>query len=101
MQPRRHRMRKPARPDSARQWVRSGARAAVRAYAKRYGVDRYTAHDELTAIGFPLPASAGKWAQRPPPPVPRKRPRRADEVDDATLTGSGWVTVGCLSSAVG
>lgn len=50
-------MRKPARLDSARQWVRSGARVTVQAYAKRYGVDRYTAYDELTAIGFP---AAGK-----------------------------------------
>ena len=87
MQPRRHRMHKPARLDSARQWVRSGARVTVRAYAKRYGVDRYTAHDELTAIGFPLPASAEKWTQRPPP-ASRKRRRRADEVDDVD---ADWV----------
>jgi hypothetical protein len=53
-------MRKPARLDSARQWIRSGARVTVGVYAKRYGVDRYTAYDELTAIGFPLPASAQK-----------------------------------------
>ena len=90
MQPRRHRMRKPARLDSARQWVRSGARVTVRAYAKRYGVDHYTAHDELTAIGFPLAAGAEKWAQRPPP-VPRKRRRRTDEVDAAD---ADWVWVG-------
>jgi len=87
MSPRRHRMHKPARLDSARHWVRSGARVTVRAYAKRYGVDRYTAHDELTAIGFPLPASAEKWAQRPTP-VPRKCRRRADEVDDVD---ADWV----------
>ncbi len=90
MQPRRHRMRKLARLDSARQWVRSGAQVTVRAYAKRYGVDHYTAHDELTAIGFPLPASAEKWAQRPPS-VPRKRRRRADEVDDA-VPDRVWVS---------
>jgi hypothetical protein len=75
-------MRKPARLESARQWIRSGPRVTVGAYAKRCGVDRYTAYDELTAIGFPLPASADNWAQRPPP-VPRKRRRRTDEVDDA------------------
>ena len=90
MQPRRHRMHMPARLDSARQWIRSGARVTVQAYAKRYGVDRYTAYDELTAIGFPLPASAEKWAQRPPP-VQRKRRRRTHEFDDAD---PDWVWVG-------
>src|SRR5205823_2448402 len=34
----------------------------VGAYARRYGVDRYTAYGELTAVGFPVPASAQKWA---------------------------------------
>ncbi|MCV7145491.1 hypothetical protein [Mycobacterium riyadhense] len=89
VRPRRHRMRKPVRLDSARQWVRSGSRITVGTYARRYGVDRYTAYDELNAIGFPLPASAQKWAQRPPP-VPRKR-RRTDEVNDAEMD---WVWVG-------
>ena len=74
-------MRKQARLDSAREWVRSRARVTVQAYAKRYGVDRYTAYDELTAIGFPLPASAVKWARRPPA-IPRKVRRRADGFDD-------------------
>jgi hypothetical protein len=53
-------MRKPARLDSARDWVRSGAQLTVGTYAKRYGVDRYTAYEELAAIGFPLPATASK-----------------------------------------
>jgi hypothetical protein len=35
MQPRRHRMRKPARLDSARAWVRSAAQVTVGTYAKR------------------------------------------------------------------
>jgi hypothetical protein len=83
-------MLKPARLDSARRWVRSGALVTVGAYAKRYGVDRYTAYDELTAIGFPLPVSAQRWAQRPPP-VPRKRRQRTDEVGDAD---ADWVWVG-------
>jgi hypothetical protein len=90
MQPRRHRMRKPARLDSARQWVRCGARATVGAYAKRCGVDRNTAYDELTAIGFPLPTSAAKWAQRPPPVSHKRRPH-TDEVDDAD---ADWVWAG-------
>ncbi len=41
-------------------------------YAKRFGVDRYTAYDDLTALGLTLPASAGRWAQRP-----SSNPRRA------------------------
>ena len=88
VQPRRHRLRKPVRLDSARVWVRSGARVTVKTYAKWYGVDRYTAHEELTAIGFPLPATASQWARRPPP-VPREGHRPIDEPDDPD-----WVWVG-------
>ena len=92
MQPRRHRMRRQSRLESGRAWIRSGARVTVGAYAKRYGVDRYTAFDELAAIEFALPASAARWAQRPPT-VPRKRPRRSDEVDDANCADPDWVWV--------
>jgi hypothetical protein len=51
-------MREQQRHDSARDWIRSGVKVTVRAYAKRYGVDSYTAYDDLTAFGFALPASA-------------------------------------------
>jgi hypothetical protein len=90
MQPRRHRMRKQARHDSARAWVGSGARVTVKTYAKWYGVDRYTAYEDLTAIGFPLPASAAQWAQRPPA-TPR---RRRDDLDDERFGDQDWVWVG-------
>jgi len=60
-------------------WIRSGARVTVPAYAKRYGVDRYTAHHELTVMGFPLPATATRWAQRRPV-AQRKTARSTDEV---------------------
>ena len=66
MQPRRHRMRRQQRRASAREWVRSGAAITVKSYAKRYGVDRYTAYDDLAMLGVALPASAQRWAQRPP-----------------------------------
>ncbi|MEU0561346.1 hypothetical protein [Dactylosporangium maewongense] len=66
MQPRRHRMRQRQRRDSARAWIRSGSAVTVKHYAKRYGVDEYTAYDDLTALGFALPDSAQQWAQRPP-----------------------------------
>jgi hypothetical protein len=74
-QPRLHRMRRPARLASARSWLDSGGEATVRAYARRYGVDRYTAYDELTMLGVTLPAKDEQWSVRPPP-VP-KRPKRS------------------------
>ncbi|MGI5180314.1 hypothetical protein ACQEVZ_28745 [Dactylosporangium sp. CA-152071] len=66
MQSRRHRMRQRQRWDSAQAWIRSGAAVTVKHYAKRYGVDKYTAYDDLTALGVALPDSARQWAQRPP-----------------------------------
>ena len=53
-QPRRYRMRQHARRESARAWVASGAPVSVKAYARRYGVDCYTAYADLIAIGFCL-----------------------------------------------
>ena len=50
------------------------AARARRAKKSRYGVDRYTAYEDLTAIGFPLPDSARQRAHRPPP---QPRPRRS------------------------
>ncbi len=86
-------MRKQARRDSVRNWVRSGAQVTVRSYAKRYGVDRYTAYDDLTAIGFPLPAAAARWAQRPPP-TPRQARRHTDKLDNEWVADPDWVWVG-------
>lgn len=93
MQPRRHRIRNQARRDSALGWVRSGARVTAQSYAKRYGVDRYTAHDDLTAIGFPLPAASARWAQRPSP-IPRRARRHTEELDDEWADEPDWVWVG-------
>lgn len=87
--------------DSARAWAGSGARVTVGTYAKRYGVDRCTAYDELTAIGFPLPATAARWVRRPPP-VPRRARRLTDEPaePDWIRVGDRWMfvvghTAGC------
>jgi hypothetical protein len=93
MQPRRHRMRKQARRDSARDWIRSGARVTVVSYAKRYGVDRYTAYDDLTAMNFPLPAAAARWAQRPPA-IPCPTRRHTNEFDDERVSDLEWIWVG-------
>ena len=85
MQPRRHRRRQRQRRDSARDWIRSGAAVTVSAYAKRYGVDRYTAYHDLTVLGCVLPASASQWANRPPPVPGRRAGRHAG--DPGTAAG--------------
>ncbi len=51
-------MRRQARRESSRAWIASGAIVSIKTYARRYGVDRYTAYEDLAAIGFPLPDSA-------------------------------------------
>jgi hypothetical protein len=58
-------MRRQARHESFRAWIASGAAVTIKTYARRYGVDRYTAYEDLIAIGFPLPDSAQRWAHRP------------------------------------
>jgi hypothetical protein len=50
-------MRTEQRRRSARTWIESGARVTIKTYAKCYGVDRYTAYADLTAVDFPLPMS--------------------------------------------
>ena len=83
MQSRQQRIRR--RRDSAREWVRSGAKVTVHSYAKRFGVDRYTAYADLTALGVALPASARRWAQRPP-----SKPRRVAGGEDG-LVDYSWI----------
>src|SRR4030095_2942643 len=83
-------MRQRQRRDSAREWIRSGAAVTVKSYAKRYGVDRYTAYDDLTALGFALPESARQWAQRPPA-TPRGRAEGGDDWADARTDDNLWI----------
>lgn len=78
-------MRKQQRRDSAREWICSGATITVTGYAKRYGVDRYTAYDDLAALGVTLPAPAGQWAQRPP------SIRRPAAGRDAGAVDNSWI----------
>jgi hypothetical protein len=87
VQPRRHRMRQRQRRDSARDWIRSGTKITVGSYAKRYGVDRYTAFEDLAALGYGLPESAHRWAQRPLA-APRQRARRPETVP---LDDDSWI----------
>jgi hypothetical protein len=80
-------MRQRQRRDSARDWIRSGAKITVGSYAKRYGVDRYTAFEDLAALGYGLPESAHRWAQRPLA-APRQRARRPETVP---LDDDSWI----------
>ena len=82
-------MRKQQRRDSAGEWIRSGATITVKSYAKRYGVDRYTAYDDLAALGVTLPASAKQWAQRPPSTPRPLAARDAGPVDNSWIMLDG------------
>jgi hypothetical protein len=64
-------MRKAARRESAKAWLDTGAQITVKMYARRYGVDRYTAREDLEAIGFVFAPGDTRWSKRPEP-VPRK-----------------------------
>ena len=84
-------MRQQARRESARAWVASGAPVSVKAFARRFGVDCYTAYADLIAIGFRLGPGDNRWAVRPtsapkhPPAEPAASPADCDE---------GWVWIG-------
>jgi len=49
------------RRESAHGWIASGATVTIKTYARRDGVDHYTAYEDLTALGHPLPASARSY----------------------------------------
>lgn len=77
-------MRRQQRRQSALSWIQSGATTVtIKTYARRYGVDRYTAYEDLTAVGFSLPASAQHWAHRPAP-TPRPWRQHADSHPPST-----------------
>jgi hypothetical protein len=82
-------MRQRQRRDSACEWIRSGAAVTVKTYAKRYGVDRYTAYDDLTALGFALPDAAQRWAQRPLATPRRVVDHHPEQFDDCWITIDG------------
>jgi hypothetical protein len=54
-------------------WLASSAQVTVKSYAKRYGVDRYTAREDLEAAGFVFASGDTRWSKRPEP-VPRDQP---------------------------
>jgi hypothetical protein len=81
-------MRRQARRESSRAWIASGGTVTITTYARRYGVYRYTAYEDLTAIGFPLPDSAQRWAQRPPP-----QPRPPRSATPQALLDHDWIMI--------
>jgi hypothetical protein len=90
------------RRDSAQAWVHSAAKVTVHSYAKRFGVDRYTAYGDLTALGVTLPASARRWAQRPSS-NPRHVVNGGDELVDNSwimLDGRPFFVAGFTSGGV-
>jgi len=85
-------MRKAARRESARAKIRSGAKVSIKAYGKRYGVDRYTGYDDLLAIGFALGPDDSRWAARPPAGAPKRRADPGFDLDpDADME---WIRNG-------
>ncbi len=79
-----------ARHDAAREWIESGAKKVhVRTYARRFGVDRYTAYQDLRAIGFPLTPEEERWAVRP-----QKQPKRKQPPPDLDDCLDQWVDFG-------
>lgn len=89
-------MRKQARRADARPWIESGAKVGIRTYRKRYGVDQYTAYDDLRALGLRLTPGDAQWLVRPDP-VPKRR----EEPDERMLIGDQRMfVVGCTPNGV-
>lgn len=77
--------------DSARAWLESGVEVTLRAYTRRYGVDRHTAYDELTMLGITLPAKDEQWAVYQPPKRSRADEHESDRVGGGVPYGwCGW-----------
>ena len=64
---------------------------SVKAFARRYGVDCYTAYADLIAIDVRLAPSDNRWAVRPAP-APKRPP--AEPADVPADFDEGWVWIG-------
>jgi hypothetical protein len=65
-------------------------------YAARYGVDRYTAHQEMVMLEVPIAPGDRRYAVRPPPParVRQRQPSRpALETPDLIEWGGNSICV--------
>src|SRR6266536_737407 len=104
-QPRRRRLRRPARLISARAWISKwmsvGRQVRAGDYAARYGVDRYTAHREMVMLKVPIAPGDRRYAVRPPPPARvrrRQSPEPVQETPDLIEWGGHLMfVVGCTS----
>jgi hypothetical protein len=70
-------------------------------YAARYGVDRYTAHQEMVMLKVPIAPGDRRYAVRPPPRA-RVLRRQASQPVQETPDLIGWgghlmFVVGCTS----
>jgi hypothetical protein len=70
-------------------------------YAARYGVDRYTAHQEMVMLKVPIAPGDRRYAVRPPPPA-RVRQRQPSQPVQEKLDLIEWgrhmmFVVGCTS----
>ena len=68
---------------------------SVKAFARRYGVDCYTAYANLIAIGFRLAPGDNRWVVRPARAPKRPPAEPADSPADFPADfGEGWVWIG-------
>ena len=92
-QPRRRRLRRPARLIAARAWISrwmsAGRQVRAGDYAARYGVDRYTAHQEMVMLKVPIAPGDRRYAVRPPPPAGVRRRQPSQPVQE-TLDLIEW-----------
>lgn len=84
-------MRRSARLQSARSWLlERGGGVRAGEYARRYGVDRCAAYDELKLLGAAIHPKDARRATRPRP-VFGARKARAEPAEDR---GFEWVDFG-------
>jgi hypothetical protein len=72
-------------------------------YAARYGVDRYTAHEEMVMLEVPIAPDDQRFAVRPPPrPTARRPVPHPDQCPPAVIEWGGKLifVIGCTSGGV-
>jgi hypothetical protein len=69
---------------------------SVKAFARRYGVDCYTAYADLIAIGFRLAPGDNRWAVRPAPAPTGRPPNLLISLLISMRVGSESATNACV-----
>jgi hypothetical protein len=91
-------MRQPQRREPARDWISSGATVTVKTSARRHGLDRYTAYEDLNALGFLLSDGSSSSCRDVPPRPPsstnrdNRHPPRAKTAPLRVRWGPCWLT---------